>query len=115
MDKSKEILSEAGALVSKNFELIIKENITETTLLQALTQTIALMLDTATERLFALLYQLDVSERKVMEACANATSTQERAAIIAQLVWQREKQKAMTRLEYKKKPQRIDEDDAEAW
>lgn len=115
MDRNQEILLQAANLLANNFDLAQSNQRTEADFLQELTKAIALMLTTATERLFVILYQLDVSERKVLDACASATTIAEQAAIIAQLVWQREKEKVKTRLEYKEKPQRIEEDDAEAW
>lgn len=115
MYNKKEVFWEAANLVANNFELTEKAYQDEAQFLDRLSKTIALMLATATERLFALLYQLDVSEKKVLEACSITANVQEQGEIIAQLVWEREKQKAITRLEYKQKPQRIEEDDAEAW
>ena len=100
MEKGDLILKETSALVQKDFSLdYIPENITEKELMDFLERFIQDLLDTNMERLFYVLYRLDINEQKVHKALSPFSETPPHQAL-AQMIFDREKQKATTRIEY---------------
>lgn len=113
MSKNIEIWATTRELLLKNFVVAAENNSDEANFLAALSYTVARMLAEAPERLFALLYQLDVCEKKI-QAALSPTAALLPSDGIALLIVEREKQKAMTRLKYQS-PTIITDDDAELW
>jgi len=100
MEKKALILQQTSAFVQKDFEVEnIPENVTEQDLLIILEQFVQHLLDTDMKQLFYVLYRLDINEQKVHQAL-QPTAIELPHKTLAQLVFQREKQKAKTRIEY---------------
>ncbi len=97
-------------LIRQDFDLSLDLRADEKELLRILSDRIAQLIAERPEYLFSLLYRLDVSEEKVHKALSNL---EEKPAniLLAELVLQRQKQRAATRLAYKQKPL----DDEMAW
>jgi hypothetical protein len=115
MDKNMQIWANTRQLVAKNFDISpqIPDTPDEAELLSALCHTVGQMLEQAPERLFAILYRLDVSERQVQAALSPQAILPPNEGI-ARLIIAREKQKAITKAEYQS-PTIISDDDAELW
>lgn len=87
-------------LIQQDFQLEeLPELPNEQALLQFLEEVIEHLLEHQIERLFNILYRLDVDERKVQYALL-PYAEQAPAAALAQLVWEREQQKVLARAEY---------------
>jgi len=100
MEKQALILQQTSAFVQKDFEVEhIPEDVTEVELLEFLEQFVQNLLDTNMEQLFYVLYRLDINEYKVHQAL-NPAAIELPHKTLAQLIFQREKQKAKTRIEY---------------
>lgn len=113
MSKNIEIWATTRELLRKNFEVAAEKNSDEANFLAALAHTVGQMLEQAPERLFALLYQLDVCEVKI-QAALSPTAALLPSDGIAALIVAREKEKAITHLKYQS-PTIITDDDAELW
>jgi hypothetical protein len=100
MEKQALILQQTSAFVQKDFEVEnIPEDVTEQELIDFLEQFVQTLLDTNMEQLFYVLYRLDINEFKVHQAL-NPAAIEPPHKALAQLIFQREKQKAKTRIEY---------------
>ncbi len=97
-------------LIRQDFDLSLDLRVDEKELLSVLSDRIAQLIAERPEYLFSLLYRLDVSEEKVHEALSNLDEKPANV-LLAELVLQRQKQRAATRLAYKQKPL----DDEMAW
>ncbi len=97
-------------LIAKDFGLPAAGKAEEKELLMLLAERIANLIAEQPEYLFSLLYRLDVSEEKVHAALLN-TEDKPANILLAELVLERQKQRAATRLKYKQKPL----DDEMAW
>ena len=99
MNKKTLILKQITTFVKKDFDIDhVPENITEEELLDFLNRYIYDLLDTDLNRLFYLLYRLDINEEKVHHALS-PKSEQAPHKAIAKLIFLREKQKATSRIE----------------
>jgi hypothetical protein len=109
------ILSTTTDLVKKDFSLEFRENpISEEQLLHWLSDYIAEMLEYKLEALFSILYLMDVNEDAVHATLA-PTATDPANVAIAQLVIDRLRRKAETRLAYRQAPPTEDDEDAPDW
>lgn len=100
MKKELLVLQQTAAFVQKDFEVEhIPSDVTEAELLAFLEHFIQNLIDNDLEQLFYILYRLDINERKVHQALAPSASELPHQ-VLAQLIFQREKQKAITRIEY---------------
>ena len=100
MNKQVLILKQTSAFVQKDFEVdSIPEDVTEEELLDFLKRYIYDLLDNNMERLFYLMYRLDINEQKVQEALSPKAEKPPHE-LIAKLIYSREKQKALSRIEY---------------
>lgn len=100
MEKQALILQQTSAFVQKDFEVEhIPEDVTEQELIDFLEQFVQNLLDTDMKQLFYVLYRLDINEYKVHQAL-NPAAIELPHKVLAQLIFQREKQKAKTRIEY---------------
>ncbi len=105
------ILTETTTLIQKDFEVEnIPHDVSEKELIDFLSQKIREWLDHNMEHLFYILYRLDIEETKVHLALSPNCPTPPHEAL-ALLIWQREKQKAITRLAYKNKQ----EEEGDGW
>jgi len=98
-NQQQRIIQEATGLVVQDFSLDIEGQITEEELIAVLADHIYLWIQKNLEQLFAILYRLDIPEHKVHRAL-NGMTTEPANIYIANLVVEREKQKAKTRLLY---------------
>lgn len=100
IEKQALILQQTSAFVQKDFEVEhIPKDVTEQELLQFLEQFVLELLDNNMEQLFYVLYRLDINEQKVHRALHPAASEPPHK-VLAALIFEREKQKARTRIEY---------------
>jgi hypothetical protein len=105
MEKQALILQQTSAFVQKDFEIeYIPEDVTEEELIDFLEQFVQNLLDTNMKQLFYVLYRLDINEHKVHQALDPA-AIEPPYKTVAQLIFQREKQKAKTRIEYNERYQ----------
>jgi hypothetical protein len=105
------LISETGKLVSKDFEISESTFISEEDLEKALSEVIYRMIDRDLEKLFAILYRLDVSEQKVHAALRKNNDIAPHIAI-AKLIIKRHKEKLETRQQYR---QDNEDDSVEKW
>lgn len=105
----KEVLKETQAIVKKDFGLTIDQRTySESELTDLLAEAIFKLIQKNLEQLFSILYRLDVNEEKVHLALApNAQAPPN--LLIAQLIIEREKQKAESRLRYRHEEEPDDE------
>lgn len=102
------ILQETSALVQKDFDLdYIPNDVTEAEILDFLQRFIQDLLDNDMKKLFYVLYRLDIDENKV-HAALSPTSIEPPHEQLAALIFEREKQKATTRIMYNS--DEVDED-----
>ena len=106
-----DLVIETGKLVNKDFELAQSDFISEEDLERALSAVIHRMIDHDLERLFSILYRLDVNEQKVHAALRKNNDIPPHIAI-AKLIIKRHKEKLETRLKYK---QDKDDNSVEKW
>lgn len=106
-----DLISETGKLISKDFEITQSDFITEADLEKALAAVIYKMIDQNLEKLFAILYRLDINEQKVHAALKKNNDIPPHIAI-ARLIIKRHKEKLETRQKYR---QDKDDDSAEKW
>lgn len=102
-----EIIKETAVVVQNDFYFEdLKENLPQSAedgyqkILEYLAKRIAYMLDYEFEQLMQIFYRIDLNEQKVKQAITSADSPSEK---LANLVLEREMQKAQTRLAYKQK------------
>ncbi len=100
MLNSPAILSSASGQLQKLFDTKELKAKDHEQLLHKLTNAVAYLLRTDLNRLLHILYRIDVEERRVKEAMAVATAEEDVARNIAELILQRELQKAYTRQKY---------------
>ena len=98
-DQHQQIIQKASELIKQDFSLEITAQITEEELTALLAEHIYLLIQKHLEFLFTILYRLDISEEEVHKAL-NGRTEKPANVYIAQLVMEREKQKARTRLLY---------------
>ena len=106
-----DLIFETGKLVNKDFELAESDFISEEDLERALSAVIHRMIDHDLEKLFSILYRLDVNEQKVHAALRKNNDIAPHIAI-AKLIIKRHKEKLESRLKYK---QDKDDDTVEKW
>jgi hypothetical protein len=106
-----DLISETAKLVSKDFEISESSFISEEDLEKALSALIYRMIDHDLEKLFAILYRLDVNEQKVHAALKKNNDIAPHVAI-AKLIIKRHKEKLITRQQYR---QDKDDDSVEKW
>jgi len=106
-----DLIFETGKLVNKDFELAESDFISEEDLERALSAVIHRMIDHDLEKLFSILYRLDVNEQKVHAALRKNNDIAPHIAI-AKLIIKRHKEKLESRLKYK---QDKDDDSVEKW
>jgi len=108
MESEALILRETSALVQKDFDLdYIPNDVTEAELLDFLQRFIKDLLDNDMKKLFYVLYRLDIDEAKV-HAVLSPLAIEPPHEQLAALIFQREKQKATTRIMYNS--DEVDED-----
>jgi hypothetical protein len=97
-------LTEINALVRKDFELTptAEEILNEEALIEIISAQIDYLIKNETERLFAILYRLDIDERSVRFALIPGT-TDAPHVVIAKLIIERQKEKAKSRLTYRQR------------
>jgi len=98
-NQDQQVIQKATQLIEQDFSLDITAQITEEELIAMLADHIYLWIREDLERLFSVLYRLDVPEHKVHYALNNDVG-EPANVYIARLVVEREKQKARTRLLY---------------
>ncbi|MEI6507747.1 MAG: hypothetical protein WCO54_04635 [Bacteroidota bacterium] len=96
---NKEIILSGAQSIQKYFDNEIKCNNYDE-LLNWLTEQVVYLMLNDMEKLLGVLYRIDVNEKKVKQAFAQ-TQPQKIAPLIAELILQRELQKAESRLKYK--------------
>lgn len=99
MEKDRQHTEELSQALAQYFALPSDETAYEA-LLQRLTVEVQYLIDYNLEKLWNVLYRIDVSEKKVRELLANTPYTQH-AQGIAQLIIERQQQKIITRKQYK--------------
>jgi hypothetical protein len=113
MDNQK-LIHITSDLVRKDFELPAEDSfITEAQLEMALSERISYMIEHELERLFSILYRLDVSEQKV-HAALKLENEIPSALAVARLIIARQKEKAATRMRYREEEPDF-EDDVTEW
>jgi hypothetical protein len=106
---SDNILNEAASALQQEWDIALSEIISEAAILHALEQAVIAQLQRGPEAFFQLMYRLDISEQKVNAAL----NSNEAAAIIARLIYDRQLQKIRSRIQ--NPPQRSIEDDELNW
>jgi hypothetical protein len=106
-----DLVLETGRLVNKDFELAQSDFISEEDLEKALSAVIYRMIDYELEKLFSILYRLDINEQKVHAALKKNNDIAPHIAI-AKLIIKRHKEKLITRQQYR---QEKDDDSFEKW
>ena len=91
--------SEVYSIISANFELEGRQDITLEEIYRILTGTIRDMLDKNVERLVSILYRIDVGQKKTDEIF-NHPSKDDIAALLAEAVIERQLQKVLSRKKY---------------
>lgn len=86
------------ALISRNFEIELKQEMTEEELVEVLANRIAEMLDHEPDLLMSTLYRLDVFESKILAVFDNPAIPN--AQGLALLILDRQKEKLETRKKY---------------
>lgn len=108
-EKNALILQNTSTLVQNDLGIeYIPNDVTERDLLDFLERFVRDLLDNNMERLFYVLYRLDINETKVHKALS-PFSKEPPHEVLAQLIFLREQQKAKTRLEYISKDEEDDE------
>jgi hypothetical protein len=98
----KEILKETQALIQKDLVLdLSEEDYSEQDILDLLADYVLYQAEKNLEQLFSLLYRLDVNERKV-HAAFSPNAKEPSNLVIAQLILDRQKEKAISRLQYRR-------------
>ena len=106
------LLQQTTALIQQDFQLEeLPPFMEEDALLDFLTQLVEELLERNLERLFWVLYRLDIAEEKAHAALSLKTK-EPAAPALAALILIREKQKAQSRLDYQ---QDATEDDVTLW
>jgi hypothetical protein len=97
-------LTEVNALVKKDFEInqASEDILSEEALIQIISAQIDYLIKNETERLFAILYRLDIDERSVRFALIPAPGN-DPPITIAKLIIERQKEKAQSRLLYRQR------------
>lgn len=96
------VLQQTALFVQHDFEVeeAIPDDVTEAELLAFIAEQVRIWLDTNMEHLFYVLYRLDINELKVRQALSPSAIEMPSEAI-AQLIFDREKQKATSRIQYR--------------
>jgi hypothetical protein len=112
---NQKLLNITTGLVKKDFDITAAEEffISEEALEKALSERLLFMIEHELEQLFAILYRLDVSEQKV-HAALKMENEIPGAVAVARLIISRQKEKAITRMEYSQEETDF-EDDVTAW
>ena len=105
------LISESSKLIKKDFELEQTDFISEADLEKALAAVIHRMIDHNLEKLFSILYRLDINEQKVHAALKKNNDNAPHIAI-AKLIIKRHKEKLESREKYR---QDEDDDSVERW
>lgn len=102
---NKDIYRETGIKLKSDLEVELDEleNISESELLDAITQRVLHLLETNPELLFSYLYRLDVLEPKIQFALNQQTAVPPHQAL-AQLILDRQKERIITKRKYKQEP-----------
>ena len=99
--------------MKKDFELVNQEPfISEEELVQALADRVFQLIEHNLERLFAILYRLDVNETKVHLALQENKEVPANVEI-ARLIVARQKEKAKSRMQYSS--EEVDDEEATPW
>lgn len=117
MQQSPDLWQRTHTQLSPYFSLpqVQEEASGERLLLEALEHVVAEMLQRAPDRLFAVLYQLDVPEHQLHVALDRRLNVSPPRSV-AHLILRREYQKAATRAASRLAPEEeVDEDDGERW
>jgi len=110
-DKERELIQQTGTLIKKDLDINLENNfISEEQLEEALADKIYDLIQNQLERLFSILYRLDINEAKVHYALKMNELIPAHFAI-ARLIIAREKQKIISRQKYKYDK----DDDVESW
>lgn len=91
--------SEVYSIISANFELESKQDISLEEIHRILTETIRVLLDKNVEKLVAILYRIDVGQKKT-DDIFNHPSKDDIAALLADAVIERQLQKVLSRKKY---------------
>ena len=91
--------------ISGTWEIELPTGITEAEILAALANRVTQLLVKDPERFYQIMYRLDISEKKVV----NAVNGPEAAMAVAKLIFQRQWQKAASRAKHRADPDRDDE------
>lgn len=107
------ILQPTADLIQQDFQLETIPNWhSEAELLAFLEEVIAYLLENQRERLFSILYRMDVGERQV-HAALEPLAVEPPAKALAKLVWARECEKVISRSHYQTSEE--DEEDITRW
>lgn len=91
--------SEVYSIISANFELEGRQDISLEEIHKILTETIRVLLDKNVERLVSILYRIDVGQKKTDEIF-NRPSKDDIASLLAEAVIERQLQKVLSRKKY---------------
>jgi hypothetical protein len=104
------LLQHTATFIQQDFQLEEQPPVLDKAqLLDFLTRLVEDLLERDLERLFWVLYRLDVDEQKA-HAALSLNATAPPAPTLAQLIFQREQQKAYSRVHYKAPKENEDED-----
>jgi hypothetical protein len=87
--------------LSRQFGLKAEELISKEKIVQALSARVADMMQYATDQLFSMLYRLDISEKKLQQVIHSEVDV---AKNIAELIFERQMEKAHSRRQHKSTP-----------
>ncbi len=87
--------------LAETLGLVLPDTISEEAIIEALTRSIARLLEINPDRLFSLLYRLDISEEKIKEAMVAEEGMVKKIAV---LVYERQVEKMYSRQRYKSDP-----------
>lgn len=102
---------EALKALHQSFDLQLPDTISEAEILQQLEKRINVLLERSPEEFLQLLYRLDIPEHKVSSALGN----NEAISVLAKLIYDRQLEKAKSRLYYSTKGKPSDLDDDLSW
>lgn len=92
--------------LQQDWEIELTDKLTKDEVIGLLAMRIGHIIERTPEAFFQLMYRLDISEQKLNKAMAGVIATEE----IAEMVYNRQLQKAKSRLNYKKSQQKGDKD-----
>lgn len=109
------IFEETTTLIQKDFDLLEQPTaLTAEDLLAFLEEVVTHLLEHQMERLFQILYRLDIGEERVHQAL-HPDAKMLPAQALAQLIFEREQQKAQTRLLYQNTSAADETDEVAPW